>query len=279
MNRVDRRFRELRSAGRIGMIPYVTAGHPDPDSTIPILHAAVSAGADLLELGIPFSDMMADGPAIQSAARRALGHGTGLDEVLAAVAGFRCDDDATPIVLMGYMNPLERRGMSRFAAQASAAGVDGLLAVDCPVEEAGEIHGILADHGVHQIFLAAPTSTPERLARMAGLARGFIYYVSLKGVTGASGLDPDSLASAIGRVRSAIELPVAVGFGIRTPEQAAAVARTADAAVIGTALVECLDAAGGEADAAAAAAGFLAPLRAAIDNASSESSSGQILSG
>lgn len=267
MNRIDERFDQLRASGRTALIPYITAGHPVPEATVNVMHAAVAAGADLLELGIPFSDVMADGPVIQNACLRALEQGTDLDRVLAMTEQFRAADAETPVILMGYMNPLERRGMDRFAARASAAGVDGLLIVDCPFDEAAETRQCLEQAGLHQIFLVAPTTTPDRLERMRGMVGGFIYYVSLKGVTGAAGVDLDQLAPAIGRIRAMSELPVAVGFGISTPEQAARVAAVADGVVIGSALVRELDGAGTADQAAARAKAFLVPVRAAVDNA------------
>ncbi len=266
MNRIDARFRELKEKRRPALVPYITAGYPHPDATVPVLHAAVAAGADLLELGMPFSDVMADGPVIQEACARALEQGTHLEEVLAMVAEFRRGDAHTPIILMGYTNPIERRGLERFVDEAADAGVDGLLIVDCPAEEAGDMRATLVEKGLHQIFLVAPTTTERRLQRTAELAGGFIYYVSIKGVTGAASLDTDSLAPAVARIRSQMDLPVAVGFGIRTPEQAAATAQAADAVVIGSALVsrlgECRDA---EA-AVTVTREFLAPIRVAMDN-------------
>ena len=266
MNRIDTRFRGLREKGRPALVPYITAGYPHPDATVPVLHAAVDAGADLLELGMPFSDVMADGPVIQEACAKALEQGTHLDEVLAMVAEFRRDDAHTPVILMGYINPIERRGLERFVDEAAEAGVDGLLIVDCPAEEAADMRATLAGKDLHQIFLVAPTTTESRLERTAQLAGGFVYYVSIKGVTGAATLDTDSLGPAVKRIRARMDLPVAVGFGIRTPEQAAATARAADAVVIGSALVsrlgECRDA---EA-AVAVTREFLAPIRVAMDN-------------
>lgn len=272
MNRIDARFRELGKRRRPALIPYVTGGHPHPDATVAILEAAVAAGADLLEIGMPFSDVMADGPVIQKACARALEHGTGLDEVLAMVADFRRRDAATPIILMGYTNPIERRGLERFCLEAAEAGVDALLIVDCPADEAGPMRDALAEHDLHQIFLVAPTTTDARLARTAALAGGFIYYVSIKGVTGAATLDTDTLAPAVERIRAAMDLPVAVGFGIRTPEQAAAAAAAADAVVIGSALVERLDRCDRVEDAARTVTDFLAPIRAAMDNTASAAS-------
>ncbi len=265
MNRLDRRFAALAECGRRALIPYITAGHPHPDWTVDILHAAVSAGADVLELGVPFSDVMADGPVIQNACARALEAGTDFDRVLAMVEAFRRDDEDTPIVLMGYMNPIERRGQERFASQARQAGVDAVLVVDCPADEAEPMRQCLAAEGLHQIFLVAPTTTPERLARICNLAGGFVYYVSLKGVTGAASLDLDSLAAPLSRLRKHAGLPIAVGFGIREPAQAAAVARMADGVVIGSALVNRLDRAGSAEQAVELTGAFLGPVRAAMD--------------
>lgn len=266
MNRIDARFQQLKEKRRPALVPYITAGYPAPDATVAILHAAVEAGADLLELGMPFSDVMADGPVIQEACARALEQGTYLDEVLAMVAEFRRADAHTPIILMGYTNPIERRGLARFVDEAAAAGVDGLLIVDCPADEAADLRAVLADKGLHQIFLVAPTTTESRLDRTAELAGGFVYYVSIKGVTGAATLDTESLAPAVERIRSRMDLPVAVGFGIRTPQQAAATARAADAVVIGSALVQRLGQCRQVDEAVATVHEFLAPIRQAMDN-------------
>jgi len=265
LNRIDQKFRVLAERGRKALVPYVTAGHPHPDATVDILHAAVAAGADLLELGMPFSDVMADGPVIQNACARALQHGTNLDAVLDMVKRFRTQDADTPVILMGYTNPIERRGVGRFAGEAAAAGVDALLVVDCPADEAEELKAELGRHGLHQIFLVAPTTTEQRLQRMAKLAGGFVYYVSIKGVTGAASLDVSTLAPAVKRIRAAAELPVAIGFGIREPEQAAEVARVADAVVIGSALVERLDGCETAAAAVAETRAYLGSVRAAMD--------------
>ncbi len=266
MNRIDARFEQLRRDNRRALIPYITAGYPGPDATVPVLHAAVESGCDLIEIGMPFSDVMADGPVIQKACARALEQGTGPEQVLAMVAEFRRRDADTPIILMGYANPIERRGAARFSQEAAAAGVDGLLIVDYPADEAQDMRAELARQGLHQIFLVAPTTTDARLKRAAELAGGFLYYVSIKGVTGASTLDTESLAPAIERVRAAASVPVAVGFGIRTPEHAAAVAESADAVIIGSALVERLGQADSTAAAVAAARDYLAPIRRAMDN-------------
>ncbi|GAB4175086.1 MAG: tryptophan synthase subunit alpha [Wenzhouxiangellaceae bacterium] len=264
-NRIDRRFARLGAEGRKGLIPYVTAGHPSPECTVPVLHALVDAGADLLELGVPFSDVMADGPVIQQACERALQAGMTLDRVLAMVAEFRTRDDRTPLILMGYMNPIERRGVARFAAEAAAAGVDGVLVVDCPVDESDLTLEALRGHGLHQIFLSAPTTTEARLDRLASVAGGFIYHVSLKGVTGSRALDADALKPALQAIRRRSDVPVAVGFGVSTPEQACAVAECSDAVVIGSALVKRLQQADDADQAVGIAREFLAPVRSALD--------------
>ncbi|MDR9389834.1 MAG: tryptophan synthase subunit alpha [Wenzhouxiangella sp.] len=266
-NRIDRRFEALKKANRAALVPYITAGHPHPDATVSLLHTAVSAGADIVELGMPFSDVMADGPVIQRACERALEHGVGLQEVLAMVARFRQDDADTPVVLMGYTNPIERYGTERFAQDAAQAGVDGLLIVDCPADEARVLQGDLASAGLHQIFLVAPTTNDARLDRAAELAGGFVYYVSLTGVTGAATLNTDALGPMVERIRGRIDLPVAVGFGIREPEQAARVAQLADAVVIGSALVSKLHDIDGVDEACATANAYLSAVRVAMDEA------------
>ncbi|MBL38213.1 MAG: tryptophan synthase subunit alpha [Xanthomonadales bacterium] len=264
-NRIDRRFAELAERGRTGLIPYVTAGHPKPELTVDIMHALVAGGADLLELGIPFSDVMADGPVIQHACEAALKQGMTLDKVFAQVAEFRRRDADTPVILMGYMNPVERRGLETFAEQAAEAGVDGLLIVDCPADEAADTTRVFDEHELHQIFLVAPTTTESRIERMAPLAGGFIYYVSLKGVTGSAALNADELAPAVDSIRARSDLPVAVGFGISTPEQARAVGAVADAVVIGSALVRKLDGAESREVAGDIVADYIGSIRAALD--------------
>jgi tryptophan synthase alpha chain len=243
----------------------VTAGHPHPDFSVDVLHALVAEGADLLELGVPFSDVMADGPVIQDACQAALEHGTDLARVFDMVRRFRERDGDTPVILMGYMNPVERCGLETFADRAAAAGVDGLLIVDCPTDEAAESTRVFGARDLHQIFLVAPTTTDARLDRLAPRAGGFIYYVSLKGVTGASSLDAEGLKPRLAAIRQRSELPVAVGFGISTPEQAQAVGAVADAVVIGSALVRQLDGAGSSDEAVQRARGYLGPIRAALD--------------
>ena len=237
MSRIEGRFEALRQTGRKALIPYITAGDPDPDSTVPLMHAMVEAGADIIELGVPFSDPMADGPVIQAACERALEHHVSLRRVLDMVAGFRRDNDETPVLLMGYLNPIEAMGCAGFAAAAQQAGVDGVLTVDLPPEEAGELAGELKGHGIDPIFLLSPTTTDARVARIAEQASGFLYYVSFKGVTGATRLDVDAVAEKVGHLKSIAALPIGVGFGIRDAESAARVSRAADAVIVGSALV------------------------------------------
>lgn len=267
MSRIETRFDECRAAGRSALIPYVTAGDPEPGATVPLLHALVAAGADVLEIGAPFSDPMADGPVIQAAHERALGHGTGLVEVLAMVAEFRQTDRRTPVVVMGYLNPVESMGIQKFAEAAAEAGVDGLLTVDLIPEEAGNVTPVLQAAGLDSIYLVAPTTSDARLQDICAHAGGFLYYVSLKGVTGAATLDVSSLGDRIANLKSYTELPVAIGFGVRTPEIAAKVARVADAVVVGSAVVGQI--AEHQADRAVMleqASHTLAAMRSAIDN-------------
>jgi tryptophan synthase alpha chain len=259
-------FEAAAAAGRKVLIPFVTAGDPDPAWTVAIMHALVEGGADLIELGVPFSDPMADGPVIQVASERAIDKGVTLDVVLQAVAEFRRTDDATPVVLMGYMNPLERYGHEDFTRAARAAGVDGLLLVDCPPEESGQLNHALRDAGLDGIRLVAPTTTPERVCKIAASASGFIYYVSLKGITGAGVQGFEELREPIAQIRACSELPVAVGFGIKTPEMAAAAAAHADAVVVGSALVEMLAGAGSVEQTCSSARAFVARLRDSLDN-------------
>ena len=264
MNRIDRRFAELAAAHRTGLIPFVTAGDPLAEATVALMHALVAAGADLIELGVPFSDPMADGPVIQHASERALARGVGLGRIFAWVHEFRTRDMATPIVLMGYMNPVEIRGVGRFAADAVAAGVDGVLLVDCPVEEIDAV-APLRDAGLRQIFLAAPTTTHARLQRICAAARGFLYYVSFAGITGADLLVADSVRERVALIRSHCAMPIAVGFGVRDARGAVEIGGFADAVVIGSALVERLAGSADSGDACRRATEFLMPIRAALD--------------
>jgi tryptophan synthase alpha chain len=265
-NRIDARFRTLAESGRKALIPFVTAGFPDPEWTVPILHELVAAGADVLELGVPFSDPTADGPVIQAASERAIANGVSLGRVLDMVARFREQDDRTPVVLMGYMNPVERYGYDAFAADAAAAGVDGVLMVDCPPEEMEALRGALDARGICTICLVAPTTTEARMERIARWAQGYLYYVSFKGITGADRLDAPSLAAPLQTLRRHSNLPVAVGFGIKGPASAAAVAGLADGVVIGSALIGELDGADSQEAARNRVRAFLAPVRAAMDN-------------
>jgi tryptophan synthase alpha chain len=264
MSRIAATFAALRRDGRKALIPYVTAGDPYADATPEIMQAMAGAGADIIELGVPFSDPMADGPVIQKAGERALVRGIGLARILEMVRVFRAGNDTTPVVLMGYANPIERYGIPRFAADAASAGVDGILVVDYPPEESIEFTQLLKDHRIDPIFLLAPTSTAARIAEVGRLATGYVYYVSLKGVTGAANLDIAGVAEALPRIRAEVRVPVGVGFGIRDAATAQAVSRVADAVVIGTALVQLLEGATRD-NVASTAAGFIAGVRAAMD--------------
>jgi tryptophan synthase alpha chain len=264
VSRIAATFERLRQDGRKALIPYFTAGDPDPSAIAPVMHALARAGADVIELGVPFSDPMADGPTIQRSSERALAHGVTLDTVLEAVQAFRREDARTPVVLMGYANPIEAMGAERFAEAAAASGVDGVLVVDYPPEEAQEFVRFLDRRGLDAIFLIAPTTTDTRMREVAGCARGYVYYVSLTGVTGAAHFDLDSVARRLERLRTVTKLPIGVGFGIRDAASARAVARIADAVVIGSALVERL-AGSSVAEAPGRAADFVAPIRKAMD--------------
>jgi tryptophan synthase alpha chain len=264
VSRITARFDALKAAGRKALIPYVTAGDPFVDTTVEILHALAAGGADVIELGVPFSDPMADGPVIQKASERALARGITLTQVLAMARDFRRDDDATPLVLMGYANPIERYGIDRFVADARDAGVDGVLVVDYPPEECETFASALKAAGLDPIFLLAPTSTEARMAQVGRIASGYVYHVSLKGVTGAGHLDTAAVAEAVPRIRRHVSLPIGVGFGIRDAATAQAVARVADAVVIGSRLVQILETEPRN-RVAAAARGFMAEIRQALD--------------
>jgi tryptophan synthase alpha chain len=266
MSRIDRRFDALRAAGRTALIPYVTAGDPSPVLTVPIMHALVAGGADVIELGVPFSDPMADGPVIQRASERALARGTGLARVLDMVREFRSRDGDTPVVLMGYANPVEAMGVAAFAGRAAEAGVDGVLVVDYPPEEAEEFAELLAARGLAPIFLLSPTTPPARIAKVARIARGYVYYVSLTGVTGAAHLDTADVARHLEEIRRHVRIPVGVGFGIRDAASARAIAAHADAVVIGSRIIQEIES-GAEETAAARAGAWLAGIRAALDDA------------
>ena len=264
MSRIDRRFARLKATGRTGLIPFVTAGDPVPQYAVALMHALVEAGADVIELGVPFSDPMADGPVIQHASERAIEKGVGLVDVLGYVAEFRRRDADTPVVLMGYLNPIEIHGYARFAAEAVQAGVDGVLVVDCPLEESAALQP-LRDAGLQQILLAAPTTAPWRMVELCGSAQGFLYYVSFAGITGAARLSTGDIAARVADIRAKSKAPVAVGFGVRDAQTAKTIAGFADAVVIGSALVERLAGAEDVEDVTARARAFLAPIRAALD--------------
>jgi tryptophan synthase alpha chain len=238
VNRIARRFEELKQAGRAGLITYLTCGDPDAESFARILAGLPEAGADLIEIGMPFSDPMADGPAIQAAGLRALKAGMTLKGVLAITRGFRATDDATPIVLMGYYNPIYRYGVAHFLADGKAAGVDGLIIVDLPPEHDDELCLPAQKAGIDFIRLATPTTDDKRLPKVLANTAGFIYYVSIAGITGTKSAATEAVTAAVARLKRHTSLPVAVGFGIRTPAQAQEIARVADAAVVGSALVE-----------------------------------------
>ena len=238
MSRIATTFSKLKEQRRKALIPFVTSGDPSPELTVPLMHAMVKAGADVIELGIPFSDPMADGPAIQRASERAIKNGVGIKNILGYVAEFRKTDDSTPVVLMGYANPIEYMGYESFAKAARASGVDGVLVVDYPPEEGGDLFENLKAQQLDPIFLLAPTSSDARIAAVGKLASGYVYYVSLKGVTGASNIDLTEVAKKIPQIKSATNLPVGVGFGIRDAATAKAVASIADAVVIGSRIIQ-----------------------------------------
>jgi tryptophan synthase alpha chain len=266
MSRIAGVFSALREQGRQALIPFVTAGDPEPSVTLPLMHALVEAGADIIELGVPFSDPMADGPVIQRASERALKHHVSLHDVIGMVRDFRRTNEHTPVVLMGYLNPLEVMGYAAFAEQAAAAGVDGVLTVDIPPEEGEVFVPAMKAWGIDPIFLLAPTSNRARIERITAAASGFVYYVSLKGVTGAANLSLDSVRQKLAEIRSCTDLPVGVGFGIKDAQTAAAMAGFADAVVVGSALVSRIEANIGQpATAIEQIKAVLGEMRAAMD--------------
>jgi len=238
--RLDRRFAELKAEGRAGLVTFTMAGDPDHDAAFAILRALPKAGADIIELGMPFTDPMADGPAIQAAGLRALQGGQRMTKTLAMVAEFRKEDDATPVVLMGYYNPIYIYGVARFLTDATTAGVDGLIVVDLPPEEDAELCLPALNAGLNFIRLATPTTDDKRLPSVLKNTSGFVYYVSITGITGSATPDPGRVSAAVARIKRHTQLPVAVGFGVRTADQAAAIARGADAVVVGSALVDVI---------------------------------------
>ena len=268
MSRIENTLSQLKAQNRKALIPYVTAGFPFADITPDLMHGMADAGADIIELGVPFSDPSADGPVIQKAGDRALALGIGLTQVLAMVRSFRERNDTTPVVLMGYANPVERydqkHGAGAFVRDASSAGVDGVLIVDYPPEECEEFAASLREHGMDLIFLLAPTSTDERMAQVARVASGYVYYVSLKGVTGAGTLDVGQVEAMLPRIRAHVSVPVGVGFGIRDAETARAIGQTADAVVIGSKIIQLLENEPHE-KVVAVAIQFLRTIRKALD--------------
>jgi tryptophan synthase alpha chain len=273
MSRIATTFDQLQATGRKALIPYVTAGFPFPDITAELMHSMVAGGADVIELGVPFSDPSADGPIIQKAGDKALATGVGMVRVLAMVRTFRETDIVTPVVLMGYANPVERYnqkhdrhdGKSAFVTDASQAGVDGVLIVDYPPEECEGFATELRTHGLDLIFLLAPTSTDERMRQVAAVASGYVYYVSLKGVTGAGTLDTDAVAAMLPRIRQHVSIPVGVGFGIRDAATACAIGKVADAVVIGSKIIQLIEQQPRE-QVGPVAQRFLREIRTALDS-------------
>ena len=237
MSRLKATFTALGNRNKAALVVFITAGDPEPDVTVPLMHALVNAGADIVELGIPFSDPMADGPVIQAASERALVAGTGTGSVLHIVRTFREQDDSTPVVLMGYLNPIEVMGYAEFTSAFAGAGIDGIIVVDMPPEEGAELNTVLTEYGIDNIPVLAPTSTPERVKLICNDARGFIYYVSLRGVTGSANLDPGEVRTRLTDIRSETDLPLGVGFGIDNPDTASKIAEFADAVIVGSAVV------------------------------------------
>jgi len=267
MSRIAATFARLRSEGRRALIPFITAGDPEPALAVPLMHGLVAGGADIIELGVPFSDPMADGPVIQRSSERALKHGESLRQVIGHVVEFRKRNTETPVVLFGYANPIEAMGVEPFAESARVADADGVLVVDYPPEEARRLVEVLDARGLDTIFLLSPTTDDARLARVAALGRGYLYYVSLRGVTGAANLDLASVATRIAHIRRHTRLPIGVGFGIRDAQSAKAIGAFADAVVIGSALIQAIEKAP-RGEVAACATRFLAPIREALDSLS-----------
>lgn len=271
MNRIASTFSSLKQQNRKALIPFITAGDPDPKTTVALMHQLVQAGVDLIELGVPFSDPMADGPTIQRASERALKHHVGLKDVLALVAAFRETNQTVPVVLMGYANPVEAMGYANFAKQAHEAGVDGVLVVDYPPEECAEWVQCLEQWDIDPIFLLSPTTPQARIEQVAKLAKGYVYYVSLKGVTGAAHLDIDSVNRKLASLRTYINVPIGVGFGIRDAQTARIISEQADAVVVGSRIVEEIEQS--SADNLLSNVGqFVQSLRHAIDGTKTDNS-------
>jgi len=266
MSRIANCFNDLKEKNRKGLIPFIVAGDPKPSFTLPLMNALVDGGADLIELGVPFSDPMADGPVIQRGSERALVHGTSLHDVISMVVDFRKENKQTPVILMGYLNPVEVMGYEIFAKAASEAGVDGAIIVDLPPEEAGELKEFMAKYDIDLIFLISPTTNVERQKYISKMASGFLYYVSLKGVTGSNRLDTNSVQESVTTIKQHSNLPVGVGFGIRDPESAAKVATVSDAVVIGSPIVELVgDLNDDSATSMKSISTYLSTMRQAID--------------
>lgn len=264
MSKIATTFEALKAQGKTALVTFITAGDPAPELTVPLMHALVAGGADILELGVPFSDPMAEGPVIQRACERALAQGVGIKDVFRYVREFRQTNQTTPVVLMGYANPIERIGPDAFIAQSVEAGADGAIVVDYPPEECEAFAEKMRAHGLDLIFLLAPTSTEERIAQVAKVGGGFSYYVSLKGVTGAGHIDTEDVAQRLTAIRKHVKLPVGVGFGIRDGATARAVAEVADAVVIGSRIIQEIETAGPE-KAVAAVQSFVSSIRSALD--------------
>ncbi|MES2128938.1 MAG: tryptophan synthase subunit alpha [Pseudomonadota bacterium] len=264
MSKIAATFAALAAQHKTGLVTFITAGDPSPALTVPLMHALVAGGADVLELGVPFSDPMAEGPVIQRACERALAHGVSIHDVFGFVREFRKTNQSTPVVLMGYANPIERIGPAAFIAAAKDAGADGAIVVDYPPEECEDFARDMRANGLDLIFLLAPTSTPERIAQVARVGSGFSYYVSLKGVTGAGHIDTDDVALRLAAIRAHVKLPIGVGFGIRDAETARAVAKVADAVVIGSRIIQELEGTPPD-QAQAAVQAFVAGIRSALD--------------
>ncbi len=266
MSRIAGCFAALKENNKTALIPFITAGDPHRDVTVPLMHTLVEQGADIIELGVPFSDPMADGPVIQRASERALEHNMSLRDVLEVVTEFRKTNSATPVVLMGYLNPIEIMGYEAFAAAAQEAGVDGVLTVDIPPEEGNDLINAMRAHELDPIYLLAPTSTQERIRKITSTASGFVYYVSLKGVTGAANLDVDAVSAKLDTIRQTTDLPVGVGFGIKDAATAKAMAAIADAVVVGSAIVQRVEDNAGDTAAIQSSVGeLIAEIRTAID--------------
>ena len=241
MSRIETKFKQLAAQSKTALISFVTAGDPEPQATLPLMHLLVEAGTDIIELGVPFSDPMAEGPVIQAACERALEHHINLAQIFDIVRQFREEDQETPVILMGYLNPLEVMGYAKFAQLAAEAGVDGVLTVDLPPEEAEEFCADMGAQGIDTVFLVAPTSTPQRIATICEMSRGFVYYVSVKGVTGSNAIAIDSVKEKVEQIKQYSSIPVGVGFGIKDAKSAALVAQVADAVVVGSAIVKLVE--------------------------------------